>query len=115
MTVALDTAKITNIIELFESIRLERPKMLVGDEAPYSVGLRNWLNGFRTALTRLTPGAHELYYQTYNQILQLRGWTLNALGPEREMHAQGWTEEAIFDELLMIEIETWKRIRDQGS
>lgn len=111
----IDTEKITHIIELFESIRLPRPKTLVGDEVPYSVGLRNWLNGFRTALTRLMPSEHDLYHRTYNQIIQLRGWTLSAIGPERDMHARGWTEEAIFHELLVIEIETWKRIRDQRS
>lgn len=45
-----------------------------------------------------------------NKVTEERGWELNALGLENQFREHGLGELQIVDELLAIEIETWRRV-----
>jgi hypothetical protein len=54
------------------------------------------------------------YHKVINvqiQIWQLRGWEVNALGPEKEMKKKGLTKPAATAEIIRIKIETWKFLK----
>ena len=56
-----------------------------------------------------------LYLDLRERIIHERGWEFNALGYTQPMGARGMSAKEIVDELLVIEIEVWKRIAQDSE
>lgn len=50
-----------------------------------------------------------------DKILKLRGWRVPSVLIEKEMERKGMTVEEVINELLDIEIETWRLIEHQSG
>jgi len=81
----------------FEAVR-RRPSVFCGDDVP------SYLDGFTYALSfMLAPLC--ISFSEYEQILNSRGWKATARGPLPDMERRNWSQQAIFDELICIEID----------
>ena len=89
---------IAKAIEELENVR-SRPILYLGTSSVQAI--QNWLSGFKSACYVFgLSGTLEISCEaTYK-----RGWEFTATGPANEMREQGYTEEQVVDELLMIEI-----------
>ncbi len=66
-----------------------------------------WLHGFEAGLSMSTDDGLNAFRQ---KVLYKRKWKITNVSPSVEMRERGMTPEAIVDELVIIEIEVWKRI-----
>ena len=89
-----------------EAIR-KRPRMYIGEvDAELMSAL---LTGFNQSNWILGYSISNSFHQ---QIIETRGWEYIALGILRQMRQKNWSEAEIVEELLVIEIETWKRMAE---
>lgn len=95
---------VDNIIEWFENIRI-RPKMFFG-EANYET-VTNGLYWFRMAFRHLAFDTDPKI-----DVGKERGWESNARGYWHHFQRKGLSEEEMADELIAIEIESWKKLRE---
>jgi hypothetical protein len=106
-----DRAKaISAVIALLESVRPVPHMYMVRHDPDLAVA---FLRGIAITAERLlgicTDG--ELRCRVW----EAHGWERGARGPVPQMQRAGLTDEAIVDELLAIEIETWKRFASGES
>ena len=89
-----------------EAIR-KRPRMYIGEVD--AALMDAFLTGFDRAYWILGYVISNSFHQ---QIIETRGWEYSALGIMRQMRQKNWSESEIVEELLVIEIETWKRMAE---
>ena len=103
MTEEEKSEAITKLMNRLEMVR-RRPGMYMGSATP------NAVLAFTSAL--------DIAYETvgiksdrnlFEPVTLERGWKFNSLSPMAEMQEKGFTDEQIADEMLLIEIEVWKR------
>src|SRR5271157_129621 len=100
-------ALVTAIIELLEKL-IERPDKYLGDDDP--ANLLMWLEGFNMACTVLGVRQGYVGHDAIQKLVAIeRGWEYRSTGLVAEMQERGWRDDAIIEEVLYIEIETWKR------
>jgi hypothetical protein len=92
------------IADLLENMRDRKPNYFLPIDAK-TVGAV--LSGFGLGL--FTCGV-KYRLEIHHQVLTDRGWKFNALGFVPPLEEQGLTDMQIVEELLAIEIETWRRI-----
>lgn len=96
---------VDGIIEWFENVRI-RPQMFFGDVTYQSIG--NGLYWFHMAFRHLSFEIDPKF-----DVGKARGWKSNAMGYLHDFQRKGLSEEEMADELLVIEIESWKRLREK--
>ena len=100
-----DLTTLQQIITLLEHIR-KRPGMYLG---PPSVdALVHFLPGFHAGCEIAGYRITHVPESAYHTIVEARGWEHLANKPIAEMQARGMSELDIIEELLQIEIATWK-------
>ena len=105
----IDAKTIDEIIAHLEAVR-KRPMVFLGEKTERALWV--YFAGFNAAceiLGQLRSGL--LWEKIYWQVAEERGWECNSMGAQKHMRDAGWAEEAIVDELLVIEIEQWRRIK----
>jgi hypothetical protein len=101
-----ETAVVRQAVQMLERA-LRRPGMYFG---PTNVdAVLHWLNGFNAGCHIAGINITYVPGSIFHQIVEERGWEFQATKPWRQMRERGWTDETIVQELLTIEIETWKR------
>lgn len=103
----MDNEHIDEFVDFFELV-LARPLMYLGKYDDHAIYLL--IYGFHMALsiTNHTFPNREIYAEIYKS----RNWHFNALGAVADMRKQGLSDEKIVKELIEIEIEAWKTLRD---
>jgi hypothetical protein len=96
------------LIACLESART-RPTMYFGSLDVDAA--KHYLNGVELALLAFVQNPIE----TRLQVLADRGWRVNALGPSVEMIERGMSPAEMIDELLVIEIETIRRLAGESA
>jgi hypothetical protein len=95
--------QVDRLIECLENART-RPAMYFGE---VDVGAAmHFLNGVGLAIFVWLGEDHEIR----NQVIAARGWHRNAMHPSGEMIERGLTPAQVIDEMLVIEIETIRRL-----
>ena len=92
----------------------QRPHMYCGELTENAIWA--YLAGFNAACGIM--GLGKLWTSPegdYWAVCAERGWDENALGPQKHMRDAGWDDNAIINELLTIETETWRRISGGAS
>lgn len=76
--------------------------------------LKSFIDGFNLGyiLAENRVQFHDKIY-AWKQAVALRGWKVNALGPQKEMQEKGMSEKEIIDELVQIEIQLWKFLEER--
>ena len=96
-----------NIVEQLQKVN-DQPDKFLGDTDP--ANLLMWLEGFNTACGVF---GFQQGYVHHDAILKLvameRGWEYRSTGLVSEMQERRMRDELIIEEILTIEIETWKR------
>lgn len=104
----MDTqSQIRKIIACLEDVR-QRPGMYLGASADVAHVVA-FLHGFDTAcmVLGLSPGRMDMAYQS---VVRERGWSESSTrGVWNIMHDRGLKEHEIVQELIVVEIETWKQ------
>ena len=102
---ALPIEVVENIIEWLENVRT-RPQVFFGDVSCKAVG---WgLYWFHMAFRHL---AFDIDPKI--DVGKARGWESNAMGYLHHFQRKGLSEEEMADELIAIEIESWKKLREK--
>ena len=100
-------AMVAKIVGVLEKV-IEQPAKFLGDDDPAS--LLMWLEGFTTACTALDIRQGYVGHDAIQKLVAIEhGWEYRSTGLVAEMQERGWRDEAIIEEVLYIEIETWKR------
>lgn len=99
-----------SIIEHFEHVR-DRPHMFMGEASERAIYA--YLIGFNTACCLLGYSPNDGIDGDFWKVCAERSREWNSHGPQKRMRDTGWNEKAIVIELLIIEIETWRR-RQEG-
>ncbi len=97
------TKQVDRLIECLENART-RPAMYFG-EVDVDAAM-HYLNGLGLAIMVWL----EEDRQIRNQVTAARGWHPTAMHPSREMIECGLTPAQVIDEMLVIEIETIRRL-----
>jgi hypothetical protein len=100
---------IDQLIRGLENVQKRAPMFMSEDQS----AIVNFLSGFHAAcgfLGLTLPGD-----KFSDRVASERGWELTSAGSWREMERKGMDHSAIAAELLTIEIEAWKRRKDQGN
>jgi hypothetical protein len=99
--------RIPSLIEKLENIR-RRPQVTIGKIESELLEQHLW--GFREAAHIF---AHMKYWEQHLRIVEQvaydRGWIMNLSFPD-DIRTRGLSEEEIIEEILIIEIESWKRL-----
>jgi hypothetical protein len=99
--------RVDALIRKLENIR-SRPQVTIG--AIESKSLEHYLWGFREAAHLI---AYMEYWEKYLRIVEHvayeRGWPMN-LSFVEIIRKKGLSEQDIIEEMLIIEIESWKRL-----
>jgi hypothetical protein len=99
--------QIPSLIDKLENIK-RRPQVTIGKIE--SKLLQQYLWGFREAAHLF---AHMRYWEKYlaivEQVAYGRGWPMN-LSFTEAIREKGLAEKEIIEEMLIIEIESWKRL-----
>src|SRR5258707_2306143 len=98
-------AQIKNII-----IHLEDVRARTGLWVATMLDIIPYINGFNSACWTL--GLKGGYDDIYREVVLQRGWEWTAHGALPSMRERGLDDAAIADELLVIEIEAWKKRYD---
>lgn len=102
-----DSSQVDTIIACLEDV-LNRPGMYLGpfNDVPHVVA---FLNGFDTACAALGFSPVRLDV-TYQSVVRERGWFESSTrGIWDVMHDRGLDEHEIVRELVVVELEVWKR------
>jgi hypothetical protein len=94
------------VVELLREVR-RRPPVWIGGYSPES--LLHFLNGVTAAAGAFGLRIHRHPGSAYGQVITERGWEHIAAAPVDEMRERGLSDQEIVQELLTIEIETWRR------
>jgi len=95
------------VIELFEAV-LARPALYIANSADYRAFI-HFTCGFQSALT--VTGKQYPAFSDFSYVYKARGWSSARLGAVQEMKEKGWSDEAVVQELTILEIKTWKAFR----
>ena len=98
------------MVELLESVR-RRPYHYIGQLEVERIEIFLW--GFKMGCLASESDdrdLHHLFINARNEIVVEHGWELIALSPSKEMVERGMPVEQIIDELLVMEMESWKRL-----
>ncbi|MGH9879197.1 MAG: immunity protein TriTu family protein, partial [Nitrososphaerales archaeon] len=99
--------RIPSLIEELERIRL-RPHVHISKIE--SESLRDYLSGFREAAHLFAYMKYwEKYLRIVEQVAYDRGWPM-VLDFVKSIRASGLSEKEIIEEMLFVEIESWKRL-----
>ena len=101
---ALTTEQVKVLLNLLEMIR-QQPQIYVTSEN-LAESLHTFLSGIRIYAETLSGFDGFIFAKT----ALLRGWGMTPQAPYRVMQDEGLADEAIVEELLIIETETYKRI-----
>jgi hypothetical protein len=93
---------ISELIRLLESIR-KRPGMYMGEISVQTA--MTYMFGWRMAACVCFSGEFAVH-----EVQAERGWPVTAQHPSHHMLQRGWTPAQIVDELLVIEIESLRRL-----
>lgn len=100
---------ISELIESLEAIRKRSPRYVDKPDAHATVYLIDGL--VWGAFRHFRPFyIWEVSREVKEQIANERGWRVSNHSYEDDLKKQGWPDEKIIDELLLLEIETWRRI-----
>jgi hypothetical protein len=104
---------IQKIVDFMKMVQ-ERPYMYASPtrEAPHEPVLVHFLNGFQSACW--AAGISFPSRELITEIAAKRGWSDNAMGPWKDMANRGLSEQEIIDEVMIIQIEAWKSVLDEG-
>jgi hypothetical protein len=97
---------IEDIIEWLENIR-SRPRMFFIEESPNGVSAFSWFVRAVDMLGFDTDPECDIY--------QERGWRLNSFGYTPSMKEKGLTDKEMAQEMLTIEILTWKKLLEKSK
>jgi hypothetical protein len=95
------------VVELLREVR-RRPPVWLGGYSPDS--LIHFLHGVNAAVGVFGLRVDRYLGSSYGQVITERGWEHLAVAPVDEMRERGLSDQEIVQELLTIEIETWKRV-----
>lgn len=97
------------IIEFLESVR-KRPQMYI-EELDAQL-MECFINGFIVGCFASSKDErfNILHSLAKSEALAHRGWNIGAHSLGKKMAESGMLDEAIIDELLAIEIDTWRRV-----
>ncbi|MCQ3930153.1 MAG: hypothetical protein DPW16_06805 [Chloroflexi bacterium] len=96
---------IEKLLESLEEVR-QRPRLFFGEDVP---PVLHFLWGFKLACE--AAEIDKSYQDMYIKIQMERNWQINnALHPVVLMARQGLAKDAIIQEALTLELETWKRL-----
>ena len=97
-------AQIESLVKRLEQVR-QRPWIWIGRVDPELAKV--FLFGIDLCMESIGSGrVQEIRWQVESD----RGWESSARGPISHMERKGLTAEAMVNELIAIEIETWKRV-----
>jgi hypothetical protein len=94
------------IVELLEFVR-DHSRLYglgIGDGEPTVF----WLEGFNRALE--VVGLNDQQQDLYPATVEERGWRDKSHHPKHEMIEKGLSGEALFREIVQIEIDAWKKV-----
>jgi hypothetical protein len=100
------------IVELLKQVR-ERPPVWIGGSSPES--LLHFLHGVTAVASAFGVRVDRYLGSAYGQVITERGWEHSAAAPVDEMRERRLSDQEIVQELLTIEIETWKRAYQLGN
>ncbi len=103
----MDGERINKIIEVLESVRKHTPMYIGRVDVSLTIA---WLYGFQTGLLIDAP---DNLTDLRDKVLLKRKWKVTNVSASVQMRERGMTPEAIIDELIVIEIEVWKRVAKQ--
>ncbi len=99
--------RIPSIIDALEGIR-RRPSMYIGKIE--SKSLEHYVWGFRQGAHLCAKRSYfEKYLRIVEEVAYDRGWPMR-LDFVKSIRARGLSEEEVIEEMLIIEIESWKRL-----
>jgi hypothetical protein len=90
----------------------KRPSMYFGKLDPERAAL--WLSGFATAID-IQGGLTDERRQLRQEILEARGWKVNATSSWQQMVGRSMTPAEVIAELIAIEIEVLNRISGSSA
>jgi hypothetical protein len=99
--------RIPSLIEDLEGMR-RRPDMYIGKIE--SKSMEYYVSGFRLAAHTCAKSKYlEKYRRIVEEVAYDRGWTMT---PDfvKSIRASGLSEKEIIEEMLSVEIESWKRL-----
>lgn len=96
--------KYTEIVDILRSVR-NHPSIYLGEVEPHLLDC--FLNGFYSCYG-IFANDREEHAEVRKKILESRGWTGAILWSE--MEREGLSSEKCVDEMLDVEIETWRRL-----
>jgi hypothetical protein len=94
------------VVELLREVR-RRPPAWLGGYSPES--LLHFLHGVTAVAGAFGLRVDRYLGSAYGQVITERGWEHVAVAPVDEMRERGLSDPEVVQELLTIEIETWKR------
>lgn len=86
------------------------PHMFFGNTV---LELMSFMSGLKFMYSQF--GIFDIYQDTFNEVIQMRGWSLSAHHPYVEMQNQSMSVSKIINEVITIEIEVWKSIFEQNK
>jgi predicted nucleotidyltransferase len=103
-----DRDKVRRFVEALNGYIGKRIGMYIGGNNP--VFFNHFLNGFHAAaailgLNRNTDGFRRMY----EKVVIERGWRYTSAHPYQQMQERGMDNDAIIQEMIALESETWKR------
>lgn len=103
----MDKQNILKIIKLLEDMYLD-PYVNLGTIDPHQTR-------FALQIIKNTCTVFDVFWdrRVYQQVVHEYGWEYNANGALPSILAKGMTDLAATQELLRLEIETWRRINNQ--
>ena len=98
-----------HIIDFLEAVR-KRPQMYIGELNAKL--MEYFINGFNVGCfaSNIDERINFNHSISKSKVLIERGWGAGVFSPLKDMTVRGIPDEAIIDELLAIEIDTWRRI-----
>ena len=101
-----DQEKAKRIITLLSEHVGKRPGMFIWKVEPEY--LWTFLSGLHVAM--FTIGLKNNFQSVYERVAWERGrWAFSANAPHNVMRESGMADDAIIQEMIAIEVETWKR------
>src|SRR5215510_8097587 len=99
--------RIPSIIDALEGVR-RRPEMYIGKIE--SESMQHYVWGFRQAAHLCAKWSYfEKYLRIVEKVAYDRGWPM-ILDFVKSIRARGLSEKEIIEEMLIVEIESWKRL-----
>ena len=102
--------EIRKLLELLEEVK-KRPRMFF--YPPDAQSALNYLRGFEVAYEFLGGKIASQYQSHYEVIQDEHGWELTAHHPMYAMVESGMDDASVIQEMLELELETWRRVLAQ--